>query len=84
MTLSSHMMKIWLEGTSVKVLFTRFVSSDLHKCPPGSEKDWTFRGSSNQPTCSPLYLNFSHVMVELKTSVCRYTSSPPSGQHFDL
>jgi len=39
MTLSSHMMKIWPEGTSTKVLSIRFVSSDLRKCPPGSEKD---------------------------------------------
>ena len=75
MTLSSHMMKIWPEGTSAKDLFIRFVSSDLCKCPPGSEKDWTCRGSSSQPACSPLCLNFSHVMAALKTSVCRYTLS---------
>jgi hypothetical protein len=71
MTLSSRMMKIWREGTSAKVLFIRFVSSDLCKRPPGSEKNWTFRGSSSLPTCSPLYLNFSYAMIELKTSVCR-------------
>lgn len=84
MTLSSHMMKIWLEGTFAKVLFIRFVSSDLRKYPPGSEKDWTVRDNSSQPTCSPLYLNFSCVVVELKITVSRYTLAPPSGQHFDL
>jgi len=39
MTLSSPMTKIWLEGTSAKGRFIRFVSSDLCNCPPGSEKD---------------------------------------------
>jgi hypothetical protein len=44
MTLSSHMMNIWQEGTSGKVHFIRFVPSDMRKISTWVREGLNFEG----------------------------------------